>query len=157
MTTTLRTDPDARRRGGEPVGAAGEGVRVRWGLPADDEKVSELLELNGISRRMVYEERFIVAEKDGHVVAAVAYRTESKRLLLGRLLVDPWADERVLAVALYAGAGKLAREMGVRKVRARTEHRAKHPSGAGYRRRLGGWRLDVPRVMEDRAPGQGGR
>ena len=121
------------------VGAANGGVQVRWGLHEYEEKVSELLELNGMPRSIAFEERFIVAEKEERVLADLRYRTEPKRLMLGLLLPDPWADERALAVALYIGAGKLAQEMGVREVRARTERRVNHPSVAGYRRRIGGW------------------
>jgi hypothetical protein len=159
MTTTLRPDADQRRcemHGVDLVGSANDGVQVRWGLSEDEEKVSVLLELNGMSRRMAFEEQFIVAEKEGRVLAALRCRTEPKRLLLGLLLADPWADERALAVALYIGAGKLAWEMGVREVRARTERRADHPSEAGYRRRIGGWRLDVARAAEDHGPREGG-
>lgn len=159
MTTTLGMYADARRRemrGVALFGAARDGVRVRWGLSEDEEKVSELLELNGMPRSMAFEKRFIVAEKEGRVLAAMRYQTAPKQLLLGLLLADPWADERALAVALYIGAGKLAREMGVREVRARTERRAGHPSEAGYRRRIGGWRLDVARAAEDHAPSKGG-
>ena len=121
-------------------------IEIRWSLPEHVPRIAELLELNGMPRRKAFEDRFIVAEKEGHVPAALRYRTEPKRLLLGLLLVDPWAGERALAVALYIGAGELAREMGAREVRARTERRADHPSEAGYRRRIGGWRLDVARA-----------
>ena len=152
MTTTLTTDAEALRRetrGVDPSGAAKDGVQVRWGLDEDEEKVSELLDLNGVPRRVAFEGRFIVAEKNGRMLAALRYRTEKKRLLLGLLLADPWADERALAVALYTGAGKLAREMGVREVRAGTQRRANHPHEAGYRRRIGGWRLDMARTREE--------
>ena len=77
-------------------------VEVRWGLPEDEAKVAELLELNGIPRCVAFEERFVVAERDSEVLAAMRYRTEPKRLLLGLLVGDPWAGERHLAVALYA-------------------------------------------------------
>ena len=76
------------------------------------------------------------------MLGGVRYRTESKRLLLGLLVVDPWAGEERLARALYRGAGDLAREIGVGEVVA-SASRADYPGGAGYRRRGRGWRLDV--------------
>lgn len=87
-----------------------DGARVRRGLREDQPRIAEFLELNGLSRWIVYEETFLVAERDGRVLAALRYRTEKKRLLLGLLVTDPWAGERDLAVALYAGVGELARE-----------------------------------------------
>ena len=123
----------------------GAGITVRWGLHADDERVAELLELNGRGRWVAFEERFLVAEWDGAVLAALSYRTEPKRMLLGSLVVDPWAGEHSLALALYAGAPQLAREMGVRVVRAESPGPKGYPREAGYRRVPGGWRLDVTR------------
>lgn len=124
-------------------------VEVRWGLLEDRAKIADLLELNGMPRWIAFEERFIVAEKDGEVLAAVRYRTELKWLLLGLLVTDPWAEERSLAVALYAGAGELAREMGIRNIWAKTDRRADYPYGAGYRRSLGGWHLEAMRSLGD--------
>ncbi len=127
--------------------AAKEGpgtIEVRWGLPADEAAVAELLELNGMPRWVAFEERFIVAERGGKVLGALRYRTESKRLLLGLLVVDPWAGEGRLARALYAGAGDLARELGVGEVVASTA-RAGYAGEAGYRRRGRDWRLDAAR------------
>ncbi len=120
-----------------------ERIEVRWGLHADEAQIAELLELNGFPRWAAFEDRFIVAERDGRVLAALRYRTESKRLLLGLLVSDPWAAERPLAVALYAGAGELALEMGAREVRVRSvPHADNYPCEAGYRRRYpGGWYL----------------
>src|SRR5215213_11031404 len=126
------------RRSEEP--AESEGVEVRWGLVGDERAVADLLELNGMPRWISFEDRFVVAEKDGKVLGAVRYRTESKRLILGLLVVDPWAGEERLARALYRGAGELARELGVREVVASA---ARYPGMAGYRRRGRGWRLDV--------------
>ncbi len=111
----------SRRSAGE--GTAG--IEVRWAKPEDEVSISELLELNGAPRSMATGEGFIVAEKNGKVLAAMRYRTESKRLLLGLLVADPWTEERPLAEALYVGARELAREMGVRQVRARSDRRAK--------------------------------
>ena len=126
-------------------------IEVRWGLEEDEEKIADLLQLNGIPRWVAFEERYMVAERDGKMVAALRYRTEPKRLLLGLMISDPWAEERPLAVALYAGAGKLAREMGVEEVITRPSVRAEYAREAGYRRRgRREWRLDVARVREVR-------
>jgi hypothetical protein len=125
-------------------------IEVRWALAADEPRIAELLELNGMLRRAAFEELFIVAEEDGEVLAALSYRTASKRLLLGLLVADPWAEEYPLAVALYAGAKDLAREMGVWEIRARSDGRADYPREAGYRRRIGGWRLDTTQPFEGR-------
>ncbi|MDQ3236269.1 MAG: hypothetical protein M3Q54_01870, partial [Actinomycetota bacterium] len=118
------------RISGSRSGAGGKrdkGVTVRWGLRADDEKVAELLELNGMPRWVAFEERFVVAERDGVVLAALSYRTEPKRMLLGLLVVDPWAGERRMAVALYSGVPALAREMGVREIRAEAPGHGVYP------------------------------
>jgi len=130
--------------------AAEEGpgtIEVRWGLPADEAAVADLLELNGMPRWVAFEERFIVAEGEGTVLGALRYRTESKRLLLGLLVVDPWAGEERLARALYAGAGDLARELGVGEVVA-SASREGYPGETGYRRRGRDWRLDTTQARE---------
>src|ERR671921_935689 len=137
-------------RGGDvdPRGSVGtENIRVRWGLAGDEPAVAELLELNGMPRWISFEERFVVVEEGGRVLGAVRYRTESKRLILGLLVVDPWAGEERLARALYRGAGELARELGVHEVVA-SASRAGYSSRAGYRHRRRGWLLDVRRLPE---------
>jgi hypothetical protein len=86
--------------------------------------------------------------------------TTSQAFLLGLLVSDPWAEERPLAVALYAGAIELAREMGVREVRARSvRHADGYPHVAGYRWRFpGGWYLDTqPRYRRKGLPAGGWR
>ena len=128
-----------------------EDVDVRWGLAADEVVVADLLELNGIPRWVAFEERFIVAQKKGKPLGAVRYRMESKRLLLGLLVVDPWAGEERVALALYRGAADLAREIGAREITA-LESRADYLHRSGYRRRGQVWRLDVTR-----GSGAGGR
>jgi len=124
-----------------------EKVEVRWGLDEDEAKIAELLELNGMPRWVAFEERFVVAAKpDGRVVAAVRYRSQSKRLVLGLLVADPWGGERRLAAALYSGAADLAREIGACEVFARPPaSQEDYPRGAGYRRRGRGWGLDARR------------
>ena len=147
MAASLR---EARRSGRGERGEL-DGVEVGWGLAEDEFAVADLLELNGIPRWVAFEERFIVAQKDGRTLGAVRYLMESKRLLLGLLVVDPWAGEERVALALYRGAGDLAREIGAREVIA-SESRADYLDGSGYRRRGQGWRLDVTR-----GSGAGGR
>lgn len=120
-----------------------EGIEVRWGLPEDEPRIAELLELNGMPRWVAYEERFIVAERRGEVLAGLRYRTEIKRLLLGLLFVDPWAGEGPPARALYAGAWSLAREIEAREIIAVPLPYANYPHEVGYRRRGRGWRLDA--------------
>src|SRR5918998_6400238 len=132
-----------------------EEVRVRWGLAEDEPAVADLLQLNGMPRWVAFEERFIVAERGGEKLGALRYRTESKRLLLGLLVVDPWAGEERLAQALYAGAGDLARELGVGEVVA-SASRANYPGEAGYRRRGGGRRLDTAQARESDGVATGG-
>jgi hypothetical protein len=132
-----------------------EEVRVRWGLAEDEPAVADLLQLNGMPRWVAFEERFIVAERGGKVLGALRYRTESKRLLLGLLVVDPWAGEERLARALYAGAGDLARGLGVGEVVA-SAPRADYPGEAGYRRRGRYWRLDTARAHESDGVATGG-
>jgi hypothetical protein len=147
LVRTLREARKARvRREGSLSGGLKTGaIEVRWGMAEDEDKVAELLELNGIPRWVAFEERFIVAEKDGEVLAALRYRTEPKRLVLGLLVTDPWAEERSLAVALYAGVREMALEMGVKEIGARADLYSDYPREAGYRRQRGGWHLEVRR------------
>ena len=142
-----REDP----KGHENAAAAG-GIGVRWGLHEDEAQIAELMELNGMRRALAFEERFVVAERDGKILAALPYRTGPKRLLLGLLISDPWVQERPLAVALYEGAGELAREMGALEVRARSVlHADDYAYEAGYRWRYpGGWYLDTTRPLRSR-------
>ena len=112
-------------------------VKVRWGLLADEAKIAELLVLNGMPRWVAFEERFVVGEYEDRLLAAVRYRTEPKRLILGLLVTDPWSGrgsvgERRLAVALYAGARGLALELGAREILANTDR-----AGVGYLREAG--------------------
>lgn len=118
-------------------------TEIRWGLEVDEKKVALLLELNGAHRWIAFETRFVVAERDGEVLAAVGYWTGPKRLYLGLLVVDPWAGEHDLALALYAGARRLAREAGIRQVWVETGNRRDYLLDAGYRRRVGGWCSDT--------------
>ena len=156
LVRTLREARKARtrREGRLSGGLETRDIEVRWGMAEDEAKVAELLELNGMPRWVAFEERFIVAEKDGEVLAALRYRTEPKRLVLGLLVADPWAEERSLAVALYAGVREMALEMGVKEIRARAERYSDYPREAGYRRRRGDWHLEVRRsgTIDDELP-----
>ena len=147
-----------QRSGDDMGGSAGEEIEVRWGLPEDEFRIAKLLELNGMSRWVALGEQFIVAEKKGEVLAALRYRTASKWLLLGLLVADPWAEERPLAAALYAGAVELAREIGVGEVVAWPVPYADYPYEAGYRRRARGWGVDTTSPAESRGElPEGGR
>ena len=121
------------------------GIEVRWGLREDEDGVAELLELNGMPRPLAFEERFIVAvaEPEGELLAALSYRAASKRLLLGFLVADPWADVRSLARALYAGAVALAWEAGIGEVHAQPSPYGAYQGDVGYRWCMGEWRADA--------------
>ncbi len=130
----------ARPAAGNPDGG---GISVRWGLAEDEAAVADLLQLNGMPRWVAFEERFVVAEKDGGLIGALPYATESKRLSLGLLVVDPWAGERRTARALYFGAVGLARELGATEVLANAAWGSGYLGEAGYRPAGRGWRLEV--------------
>ena len=155
LARTLRVGPFGGRDELRDAVSGSEEVRVRWGLVEDESAVADLLQLNGMPRWVAFEERFIVAERGGKVLGALRYRTESKRLLLGLLVVDPWAGEEGLARALYAGAGDLARGLGVGEVVASVP-RANYPGEAGYRRRRRYWRLDTAQARESDGVATGG-
>lgn len=130
------------------------GMEVRWGLAEDEPAVADLLQLNGMPRWVAFEERFIVAQRNGKLVGAVRYATESKRLTLGLLVVDPWAGERRVSKALYAGSRGLAQELGANVVVA-SGARANYPREAGFRHHGRTWHAGVPRP--DGGPSSGGR
>jgi hypothetical protein len=145
----LLREADGRRLAREAARpAAGKaeekGTKVRWGLVEDEAAVADLLQLNGMPRWVAFEERFVVAERDGRLVGAVRYATESKRISLGLLVVDPWAGERRTARALYRGAVDLADELGASDVLATVTRGSGYPGEAGYRRAGRGWRSPVP-------------
>lgn len=148
--------PDVRKwsRGNRGKEILVDGSQVRRGLRDDQPRIAELLELNGLSRWIAFEETFLVAERGGRVLAALRYGTGGNRLLLGSLVADPWAGERPLAVALYGGAGQLAREMGFKEIFARPirygNWHGDYPYEAGYRRVMGGWRFDATRPLQSR-------
>lgn len=141
-TAEQRQAKEARRgmsatRGGRK----GDVAEVRWGVVADEPAVAVLLELNGMPRWVAFEERFIVAEgAGGRLLAAMRYRTEPKRLILGLPVVDPWAGESRMVGTLYGGAVELARGMGVDEVVTRPAGPARNAQSAYLRE--AGWRRD---------------
>ncbi len=124
------------------AGAVGR-ADVRRGLAEDASRIAALLELHGIPRWVAFEERFIVAERGGRVVAILRFREDLRCLYLGLLVTDPRAEEDPLAVGLYAGARTVARELGVSEIRAGTRRHGAHLARAGYRKGREGWRLDM--------------
>ena len=118
-------------------------IKIRWSLPGDERKIATLLELNGRPRWEAFEERFIVAEEKGRILSALPYQTTSKRLWVGILVTDPWAEERSVARALYGGLGDLAQEIGVGEVLAQPVSYADYPYEAGYLRCGPWWWLDA--------------
>jgi hypothetical protein len=66
-----------------------KGIEIRWSLPGDEHKIEDLLDMNGRPRWEAFEERFIVAEKKGKLLAALPYQTTSKRRWVGLLITDP--------------------------------------------------------------------
>jgi hypothetical protein len=118
-------------------------VEVRWGLRSDESRIAELLELNGMPRWVAYEERFVVAEDGGEVMAAVRYRTEPGCLLLGLLVADPWRDGEALAVALYSKARALAWDAGIPTLVARVSGNPGAARAAGFRRPAWGLRAEA--------------
>lgn len=129
------------------------GIEVRWGREGDEAAVGDLLELNGMSRRGAFEERFIVAERGGKVLAAIRAEAVPGKMSLGAFAADLRVGEREFAVAVYCGARKLAKELGIGEVRADALRYGSYPREAGYRRWIGGWRLDVARAPEPREGG----
>ena len=116
-------------------------IKVRWGRSGDRNGIARILELNHMPGWITFEERFIVAEDRGEILAVVRCRIGRKRLLLGPPTVDPWTGDHRFAVALYSAAESLAREIGLREVCAESDDHREYLLEAGYRRCVGGWRL----------------
>lgn len=124
-------------------------IVVRWGSLEDGGEIARVLELNSMSGRNVLTETYIVAEEGGEILAVGRCLLARKHLVLGPLVVDPWAEEHRFAVALYSGAGKLAQEIGFREVWADCDEHQEYLLEAGYRRRVGGWHLDTRRSLDE--------
>ena len=69
-------------------------IEARWGLREDGAQIAELTELNGMSWVPAFEERFVVAERDGKILAACGTARSPSGSFLGLLVSDPWAEER---------------------------------------------------------------
>ena len=117
--------------------------KARQGVPEDAPRIAELLEVNDISCWVAFEERFLVVEEAGEIVAALRFRQDFERLYLGFLVTVPWVEERPLAITLYAGAPDAARGLGLKEIRAQAPRNKTYLQEAGYRRRRGGWRLKI--------------
>ena len=144
----MRPDEPSERGDSEmrEVADAQHRIEVRWGLHEDETRIAELLELNGVPSR-VAKNHFIVAERDGNIVAALRYETEPKKLVLGLLVADSCISEPILAKALYPRVHSLAEEVGVREVTAPSNQHGDYLREAGYRRVIGGWSLDTVRPL----------
>ena len=69
--------------------------------------------------------------------------------MLGLLVADPWAEERALARALYAGAVSLAWEASIGEGRARSNLYDNYPGEVGYTWGRGEWRVEAALAFED--------
>lgn len=121
-------------------------VEVRRGSAEDMLRISDFLEFNGIPRWVAFEERFIVAEEGGRLVAAMRFREDPEKLRLGLLAIGPFPGQRRLAVALYSGAKAMACGLGLGEVRIHGDSHRTHPRAAGFHRCESGWRMDVART-----------
>jgi N-acetylglutamate synthase-like GNAT family acetyltransferase len=134
-------------------------IAVRWGSVEDGGAIGRVLELNSIPERNVLEKAFIVAQEKGEILAVGSYLIARERLVLGSLAVDPWVGKRRFVVSLYTGAGRLAREMGLRKVWTERDEHREYLLEAGYHRHVGGWGLCTTRAFGnyERLPERGWR
>lgn len=121
---------------------------MRRASPEDEAAIKDLLDLNGMPRWTAAEERFIVAERGGELLAALEYRVSGGRLVLGLLVADPWVGERWVARALYAEAHAAAREMGLGGVEAPSAAGRDYPYDVGYLKGGSGWRLSASDALE---------
>ena len=130
-------------------------IRARLTAPEDEDGLRRLLEWKDAPRRLAVEKRFLVAQQGE---AVLEYRVVGRILLLGSLLSGPWGLERLAARALYAEAHTLAREAGLREVRAASPWSA-YPHEVGYRRWGRVWRVDPakPLVIRGELPKEGWR
>ncbi len=136
------------------------GIEVRCALLEDTPRIAALLEFHGMPHRLVNEERFLVAQRNGGgLLAALEYRAVANRLMLGVLVTDPRVKERPLARALYTEAYALAAELGVGEVRARPTLYGDYPYDIGYWRWGRDWHSSTtqPLVLRGELPEGGWR
>nr|MDP9475848.1 hypothetical protein [Actinomycetota bacterium] len=114
---------------------------VRRASSGDEAALRDLLDLDGMPRWLAAEERFLVLERGGDLLAALEYRVCGGCLVLGPVVADPWAGERWVARVLYAEAHALAKEMGLRGVEASNAVSGDYPYEVGYLKGSSGWRL----------------
>ena len=134
-------------------------IAVRWGSVEDKDVIARILGLNSAPEGNLTKETHIVAEARGEILAVARCLLARKRLVVGTPAVDPWAGKHRFAVALYSGAGELAREMGLREVWADYDEHREYLLEADYRRHEGGWRLKPIRYFDEyeRFPERGWR
>lgn len=128
-------------------------LAVRHAETKDERVIRRLLETGRISSRKPWPDRpgehslrsprSLVAEERGEVLAAACYRTSFGRLVLGPLAADTLVVEYRFVLALYSGAALLAQSTGKKEVWVESDEHREYLLEAGYRRRVGGWRLDV--------------
>ena len=122
-------------------------LRVRRSGLADSSGVANILRMNGVPSQLSHKEAFLVVEARGEILAVLAYRVEAQRLSLGIMAADRWANESALARLLYAEAHSLARELGLRDVRALANVYGDYRHTVVYRKRAGGWQLRTDRPL----------
>ena len=87
-------------------------LRIRRSGLTDLSGVANILRMNGVSGQLSHKEAFLVVEAKGDILAVLAYRVEARRLSLGIMASDPWANEGALARLLYARIRRTCRQMG---------------------------------------------
>ncbi len=120
------------------------GIEVRWGRVDDIEAIGNLLEFDGSPRDGASEDRFIVASEEAgnfRILAAAKVRAVPGRMSLWGFVSDPRVRGDEIAAELYRGAWNLASELGIPEVWADDDRRRDGLLAAGYRRRIGGWKL----------------
>lgn len=129
-------------------------VEVGWSVEEDGAAIADLLEFDGRPRWAAFEEEFIVAKEGGKVLAAVRVMAVPGRMSLWGFVADPRVREGEVAVGIYRGVCRLARELGIGEVWADDDRHGGSLLEAGYRRRIGGWKLDVTEERRERGLGR---
>ncbi|MGI8648830.1 MAG: hypothetical protein ACR2KW_00380 [Rubrobacter sp.] len=119
-------------------------VFVRRAGVSESGGIARVMESNGIPRWTAYEGSFLVAGRGDEILGAVEYGLRYEkvgRLALKVPVVEPWAGEREIFVALYRAAAEVARQAEVSEVRAESVRLREYAVAAGYERGPSGWRL----------------